>query len=175
MTRVRAPARPADADRARMKEGPPPSPPRKEWRTALQSALTHGDWSNGRTPALQVRQSRSESGLPKNPNKRGRGVPAPRPLISTQGFGPLSIDRPKYIARTAPAFQSRAHSQSRNLMDWPRERSLIRTTDRCHQCHKRRLLHPRDRAPDWHSSRYDHAPRRARRLRRDRVSRSHRP
>ena len=37
--RARAPERLADAIGARMKEGPPPSSPRKERRTALQSAL----------------------------------------------------------------------------------------------------------------------------------------
>jgi hypothetical protein len=46
-----------------------------------------GRWSNGRTARFTPMQSRFESGSPINPNKRGRGVPAPRPLIKKQAFG----------------------------------------------------------------------------------------
>ncbi len=87
--RARAPARLADASGARMKEGPPPRSWEGGRRTALQSALTSlGIGLTVGRPALQLRQSRFESGLPKNPNKRGQGLPAPRPLISTLGLVP---------------------------------------------------------------------------------------
>ncbi len=68
-----------------------------------------GGWSNGRTARFTARQSRFESGSPINPNKRGRGVPAPRPLIKNPGIWPHEDDRPVHIARTARTFRSPAH------------------------------------------------------------------
>jgi hypothetical protein len=73
-----------------------------------------GGWSNGRTARFTPMQSRFESGSPINPNKRGRGVPAPRPLIKNPGIWPPEHDHPVHIARTAWTFQSPAHRQSRN-------------------------------------------------------------
>ena len=52
--------------------------------TSLGIGLTVG------RPELRSRQSRFESGLPKNPNKRGRRrrQAAPTPAISTPGIAP---------------------------------------------------------------------------------------
>ena len=51
--RVGAPARLADADGARMKEGPLPSP--QSWEKRPCNRLYKpGDWSNGRTPGFTV-------------------------------------------------------------------------------------------------------------------------
>ena len=69
--RVRAPTRLADAEGATIKEGPLPSPA-KVGEAALQSALRMGIGLTVGRPELRSRQSRFESGLPKNPNKRGR-------------------------------------------------------------------------------------------------------
>jgi hypothetical protein len=120
LRRARAPARQADDDGARIKEGPLPSSPRKEWQTALQSALKHGDWSNGRTPGVTVAAIPVRIRAPQEPEQAGpRCSSTPTPDLSPGIWPPLSIDRPKHIARAVPTFQSRAHGQSRKTWIGP--------------------------------------------------------
>ena len=168
--RVRAPARQADAGGARIKEGPLPSP-QKLGEAALQLALTSlGIGLTVGRPALQSRQSRFESGLPKNPNKRGQiRRQADRPLQSSL---PGSRPEAKTATRQCSAFR-RLFLESRgrfpNSGIAPHERSSFRTASRRHQRPHRGLLDSHDRAPNWRSSRYNHALGRARRVRRDRL------
>jgi hypothetical protein len=55
LRRVRAPARLADAEGAKITEGPPPSSPERNGERPLQiGSYKPGDWSKGRTPGLTI-------------------------------------------------------------------------------------------------------------------------
>lgn len=63
--------------------------PAKERQRPCNWLYKLGGWSNGRTPGVTVAAIPVRIRVPPiGPNKRGQGVPAPRPLISTPGLAP---------------------------------------------------------------------------------------